>query len=260
MIAASAPALELRNVHVSLGHTAILNGINLAIAAGERVALIGPNGAGKSTLFNVISGRIAPSQGQVWLQGQRIDGLPPHVVHRAGLGRSFQITHIFPNLSVRDNVRCAVLWSLGYRYSFWRRLSRLRDVNERTQQVLAQIQLSDRQDVLAASLSYAEQRALELGMTLASDAPVLLLDEPTAGMSHSETRHFVALIRELTAGKSLLTVEHDMGVVFELADRIAVLAQGEIIACDTPEKVRANVHVQEAYLGTTWAGGTQPSF
>jgi branched-chain amino acid transport system ATP-binding protein len=154
---------------------------------------------------------------------------------------------------VFENLRCAVLWAMGYRYSFWRFLADAHDANERTEQLLRMIKLERRRDVLATNLTYAEQRALEIGITIAGGADVVLLDEPTAGMSRSETSRFVQLIREVTVGKTLLTVEHDMGVVFGLADRIAVLVYGEVIAFDTPEAVRANPKVQEAYLGSVLA-------
>ncbi len=242
-------ALELRNVHKRFGQTDIIRGTDLAIAPGERIALIGPNGAGKSTLFNLISGRFAPSSGQILLNGQRIDGKKPFEINRLGLSRSFQITHLFAGLSVLDNLRCAIVWSLGYRYSFWRFLRHLHDVNARAREVMERIHLDTRRDVLAANLTYAEQRALEIGVTIAGNAPVILLDEPSAGMSRSETTRFVQLIKEVTVGRTLLTVEHDMGVVFGLADKIAVLVYGQIIAFDTPDKVRANPRVQEAYLG-----------
>ncbi|MEO5689461.1 MAG: ABC transporter ATP-binding protein [Burkholderiaceae bacterium] len=253
--AASPPriALELRDVHKRFGKTEIIRGASLQVNAGERVAIIGPNGAGKSTLFNLISGRFAPSSGEIVLNGARIGGLPPHRINRLGLARSFQVSNLFTHLSVFENLRCAVLWSLGYRYAFWRFLASLRDANERAEQVMAMLQLDRRRDVLAVNLTYAEQRALEIGLTIAGGADVLLLDEPTAGMSKSETRRFVQLIRSVTAGKTLLTVEHDMGVVFGLADRIAVLVYGEVIAFDTPEAVRANPRVQEAYLGSVLA-------
>ncbi len=253
--AASPPriALELRDVHKRFGKTEIIRGASLQVNAGERVAIIGPNGAGKSTLFNLISGRFAPSSGEIVLNGARIGGLPPHRINRLGLARSFQVSNLFTHLSVFENLRCAVLWSLGYRYAFWRFLASLRDANERAEQVMAMLQLERRRDVLAVNLTYAEQRALEIGLTIAGGADVLLLDEPTAGMSKSETRRFVQLIRSVTAGKTLLTVEHDMGVVFGLADRIAVLVYGEVIAFDTPEAVRANPRVQEAYLGSVLA-------
>jgi branched-chain amino acid transport system ATP-binding protein len=167
-----------------------------------------------------------------------------------GLSRSFQITNIFPKLSVFENLRCAVLWSLGYKYTFIKFLSGLKDANERTDQLLDMIHLDKKRDVLAMNLTYAEQRALEIGVTIAGGADVILLDEPTAGMSKSETSRFIQLIKEVTVGKTLLTVEHDMGVVFGLADKIAVVVYGEVIAFDTPELVRANPKVQEAYLGS----------
>ena len=257
----SAPVLQIKQLHQRFGKTEVLRGVNLSLAAGERVALIGPNGAGKSTLFDLISGRLAPSSGQIYLHGQRIDGLPAQRIHRLGLARSFQTSQLFGQLSVLDNLRCAALWSLGYGYSFWRRLHRLRDVNARAQALLVQLGLSDKQALPAQQLSYAEQRALELGLTLASGAPLLLLDEPTAGMSRSETERFIALIRLLSQGKTLLTVEHDMSVVFALADKVAVLLDGAIIAFDTPENVRANALVQQAYLGCdigSGAAGQEP--
>jgi branched-chain amino acid transport system ATP-binding protein len=246
-------ALELRDLTKRFGRTEIIRGVSLPVAAGERVAIIGPNGAGKSTLFNLISGRFGPSSGEILLKGQRIDGLPPYEVNRRGLARSFQVSNLFTRLSVFENLRCAVLWSQGHRYAFWRFLADLDDVNDRAEALLHMIKLDRRRDVLAMNLTYAEQRALEIGITIAGGAEVVLLDEPTAGMSQSETRRFVQLIREVTVGKTLLTVEHDMGVVFGLADKIAVLVYGEVLAYDVPEAVRANPRVQEAYLGSVLA-------
>jgi len=246
-------ALELKSLCKSFGKTEIIRGANLAVRAGERVAIIGPNGAGKSTLFNLISGRLAPTSGEVLLNGTRIDGKKPFEINRLGLSRSFQITNIFPRLSVFETLRCAVLWSLGYRYTFLRFLSSLHDANARADQLVAQGGLAARRDVQAVNLTYAEQRALEIGITIAGGAQAILLDEPTAGMSATETARFIALIREATEGKTLLTVEHDMGVVFGLADRIAVVVYGEVIAFDTPEAIRANARVQEAYLGSSAA-------
>lgn len=246
-------ALELRNLCKSFGRTEIIRGANLAVQPGERVAVIGPNGAGKSTLFNLISGRLAPTSGEVLLNGTRIDGRKPFEINRLGLSRSFQITNIFPRLSVFENLRCAVLWSMGHRYTFLRFLSGLHDVNARADELLAQVGLSNKRDVQAVNLTYAEQRALEIGITIAGGAQVILLDEPTAGMSTTETARFIELIRQVTEGKTLLTVEHDMGVVFGLADKIAVVVYGEVIAFDTPEAIRANARVQEAYLGSSVA-------
>ncbi|MDD2546087.1 MAG: ABC transporter ATP-binding protein [Burkholderiaceae bacterium] len=246
-------ALELQDLRKNFGKSEIIRGANLAVRPGDRVAIIGPNGAGKSTLFNLISGRFAPTSGQVLLHGQRIDGKKPYEINRLGLSRSFQITNIFPKLSVFENLRCGVLWSLGYRYTFLRFLSGLKDANERAKELMHMIHLDKKRDVLAVNLTYAEQRALEIGITIAGGASVILLDEPTAGMSNSETSRFIHLIREVTVGKTLLTVEHDMGVVFGLADKIAVVVYGEVIAFDTPDAVRANARVQEAYLGSVVA-------
>ena len=246
-------ALELKDVRKSFGKTEIIRGVNLAVQAGERVAVIGPNGAGKSTLFNLISGRFGLSSGEILLKGQRIDGRKPYEINRMGLSRSFQITNIFPKLSVFENLRCAVLWSLGYKYTFLKALSGLKDANERAEDLMEMIGLHKKRDSLAMNLTYAEQRALEIGITIAGGAEVILLDEPTAGMSKSETTRFIQLIRKVTEGRTLLTVEHDMGVVFGLADRIAVVVYGEVLAFDTPEAVRANARVQEAYLGSVVA-------
>ncbi|HQD14638.1 MAG TPA: ABC transporter ATP-binding protein [Ottowia sp.] len=249
----SGPALQLKDVRKSFGKTEIIRGVSVSVQPGERVGVIGPNGAGKSTLFNLISGRFAPSSGEILLNGQRIDGLKPYEINRRGLSRSFQITNIFPKLSVFENLRCGVLWSLGYRYTFLRFLAGLDDANQRAEQLMRSIHLERKRDTLAMNLTYAEQRALEIGITIAGGADVILLDEPTAGMSRSETRHFIELIKEVTVGKTLLTVEHDMGVVFGLADKIAVVVYGEVLAFDTPEAVRANARVQEAYLGSVVA-------
>ena len=249
----ASPALELINLRKSFGKTDIIRGVNLAVNAGERVAIIGPNGAGKSTLFNLISGRFEPSSGDVMLDGQRINGKKPFEINRMGLSRSFQITNIFPKLSVFENLRCGVLWSLGYKYTFLKFLANLDDANARADELMKMIKLDKKRDVLATNLTYAEQRALEIGITIAGGAGVILLDEPTAGMSRSETSRFISLIKEVTVGKTLLTVEHDMGVVFGLADKIAVVVYGEIIAYDVPEAVRADQRVQEAYLGSSVA-------
>jgi branched-chain amino acid transport system ATP-binding protein len=246
-------SLELKDLRKSFGKTEIIRGVNLAVTAGERVGIIGPNGAGKSTLFNLISGRFEPTSGQVLLNGQRIDGKTPYEINRAGLSRSFQITNIFPKLSVFENLRCGVLWSLGYKYTFLKFLADLKDANDRTDELMEMIKLDKKRDVLAVNLTYAEQRALEIGITIAGGANVILLDEPTAGMSRSETSRFIRLIKSVTVGKTLLTVEHDMGVVFGLADKIAVVVYGEVLAFDVPEAVRANPRVQEAYLGSSVA-------
>jgi branched-chain amino acid transport system ATP-binding protein len=249
------PAVELVDVHKSFGHTLIIRGVSLSLEPGQRHALIGPNGAGKSTLFNLITGKYPVSRGRIRLKGEDVTRLRPHEINRRGLSRSFQVTNIFPRLSVFENVRCGVLWSLGYRYSFWHLVNAAREVQERTEMVLEQLNLAGRRHVPAGVLAYAEQRALEIGITIAGGADVILLDEPTAGMSRSETEHVVQLIRQVSAGKTLLMVEHDMSVVFDLADKIAVLVYGEIIAHDVPARIRANPAVQEAYLGVAQPAG-----
>ena len=243
-------ALELHDVHKSFGSTKIINGVSLEVRAGERHAIIGPNGAGKSTLYNLVSGRFPVSSGKIVLYGEEITGLKPYEINRKGLSRSFQVTNIFHNMSVYENIRCAVLWPAGYRYSFWNRVGGLKDVQRRAEETMERIGLARRRDVLAGVLTYAEQRALEIGITIAGGANVVLLDEPTAGMSRTETAHAVQLIRDVTVGKTLIMVEHDMGVIFDLADRISVLVYGEIIATGAPADIRSNAAVQEAYLGS----------
>ena len=242
-------ALELKDLRKSFGKTEIIRGVDLAITKGERHAIIGPNGAGKSTLFNLITGRYPVTSGEVHMHGENVTGMAPYQINRKGLSRSFQITNIFPRMTVFENIRCALLWPRGYRYSFWQLLHREHDLNQAADRILDQLNLTKRRDLPAGVLSYAEQRALEIGITIGGGADVILLDEPTAGMSHSETDYIVGLIRDVTVGKTLIMVEHDMGVVFNLADRISVLVYGEIIASGPPEQVRGDPKVQEAYLG-----------
>ena len=252
-MSAVAHAIELRGIHKSFGKTPVITGVDLAIRRGERHAIIGPNGAGKSTLFNLISGRHAPTRGSILLGGEDVTGLEPFRINRKGLARSFQVTNIFHRLSVFENIRCAVLWSLGYRYSFWHRLGALADARVRAERVMEEIGLASRRDTPAGVLSYAEQRALEIGITIAGGAGVILLDEPTSGMDRPETAAAVALIRRVSEGRTLVMVEHDMGVVFDLADRITVLAHGAVIASGAPAAIRADPRVREAYLGAAHA-------
>ena len=246
----TSPAVELRAVQKSFGNTAVIRNVNLTVVKGERHALIGPNGAGKSTLFNLISGRLTPTSGTVRLNGEDVTGLPSHLINRRGLSRSFQVTNIFPRLSVWENIRCAVLWSLGYKYAFWRGIEALPDVRARTEAILEAIELIDRRRVQAGVLAYAEQRALEIGITIAGGAGIILLDEPSAGMSVAEAARAVVLIRKVSEGRTLIMIEHDMGVVFDLADRISVLVYGQIIASDIPARIKQDSAVQTAYLGT----------
>lgn len=245
----STPALELKNVHKSFGPAKIIQGVDLAVGKGENHAIIGPNGAGKSTLFNLISGLYSLSDGQIKLNGAVISGKKPYQIQRLGLSRSFQVSNIFQNMTVRENVRCGVLFSMGYGYSFLRNIGAQRDVQEKTAEILERVGLIDKAHLPAALLPYADQRTLEIAITIASDPDVILLDEPTAGMSRSETDRAVELIGHATKGKTLLIVEHDMGVVFGMADRISVLVYGQIIATGKPEQIRGDPKVREAYLG-----------
>ncbi len=242
-------ALELRDVTKSFGEISVMKGVNLAVGSGERHAVIGPNGAGKSTLFNLISGQFAVTGGDIALNGRSISGLSPHEINRSGLSRSFQITNIFHRLSVFENLRIGVLARHGIRFGLFQPVSRMRAVNAETDEILEKVGLLPRRDHMAGDLTYSEQRALEIGMTLTTGADVILLDEPTAGMSREETAKAVELIRSVTVGKTLLMVEHDMSVVFSLCDRVSVLVYGSILATDTPQAISANKQVQEAYLG-----------
>ena len=245
----STPEIELKGLKKSFGPTEVIRGIDLSVVKGERHAVIGPNGAGKTTLFALISGLLKPTSGSIGLKGLDITSLPPHLINRRGLSRSFQVTNIFHKMSVWENVRCGVLWSAGQRYTFWRNVDKAREVNERTAQILAEFNLLERRDVLAGVLTYAEQRALEIAITIAGGADVILLDEPTAGMSRHETDRAVELIRKVSENRTLMIVEHDMSVVFGLADRISVLVYGAIIATGAPDQIRNDPKVKEAYLG-----------
>ena len=247
----STPALQLQDIGYRIGDTEILRPMDLTIAPGERVALIGPNGAGKTTLFNLISGRQRPTRGGIFLNGQTIAGCTPSELHQRGLARSFQITHLFPNLTVLDNMRCALMRSFNIGLCFWRALSKHAALEEKTQLLLTQLQLTAHQNILVKHLSYADQRTLELGLALAADSTLLLLDEPTAGMNPQETGHMTSFIRSLRddLGITIILIEHDMRVVMDISDQIAVLDYGEKIAEGKQKDIQNNQRVIEAYLG-----------
>lgn len=242
--------LSINGLHKRFSNIEVIRGLDLDVEEGERHAIIGPNGAGKSTLFNLISGRLSVSNGSIRLHEQEIANKQPFEIARMGLGRSFQVTNIFPRMTVYQNIQAGVLWMAGARLSFTRLISQCKGVRERTEEILERVGLARRREVPAGLLSYADQRALEIGITLGSNPDVILLDEPTAGMSNTETRRAVELIRHISERKTLIIVEHDMSVVFNLADRISVLAYGQIVATDTPDRIRKNKAVQEAYLGS----------
>jgi ABC-type branched-subunit amino acid transport system ATPase component len=242
-------ALALHGIEKRFGATQILRGVDLTIEAGERHALIGPNGAGKSTLFNLISGMGRASAGRVELNGIDISRFAPAAISRLGLARSFQTTSVFGRLTVFDNLRCAVLAANGDDVRWWHRWTGSRAVDARAAQVLDAVGLLPRRYARAGTLSYAEQRALDLGLALAGGAHTLLLDEPTAGMNRAEAARAIDLIRETTEDRTLLMIEHDMDAVFSLADRVSVLVQGRVIATGTPSAIRADERVRAAYLG-----------
>ena len=241
--------LELKNVKKQFGPTEIIRGVNLNVKKGEIHSLIGPNGAGKSTLYNLISGVYELTSGSIKFNNKNIENLPSYEIFRLGLSRSFQITNIFPKMSVFENVRCGLLWNMNYKYSILKILDNNQDLNDQTNAILEQISLSNYSKEPAGLLSYADQRALEIGITIAGGAETILLDEPTAGMSKSETERATNLIRSIAKNRTVLIVEHDMGVVFDLSDTISVLVYGEVICSDKPEKVKTNKAVKEAYLG-----------
>jgi len=243
------PILQLQGIYKDFEGLEVLFGIDLAIQQGERHAIIGPNGAGKSTIFNIITGKYLPSKGNIFFKGQDVTGTSPYKLNRHGLARSFQITNIFRTMTVFQNVRNAILSRNKIRYNLFSRLDRMMNIQEQTDEVLEQIGLLDRKDVVAGLLSYGQQRALEIGLTIATEPELILLDEPTAGMSSEETREAVKLIGRVTQGRTLIIVEHDMEVVFSLADRITVIYYGEILASGPSDEIRQNQKVKDAYLG-----------
>jgi len=241
--------LELINVHKDFKGLKVLKEVTLSIEEGECHAIIGPNGAGKSTLFNVITGKYKPSQGRIFFNGKDITGIAPHKISRRGLARSFQIINVFPQMTVFSNVRNAILSKKKIRFNPFLRLEKLHDIYEETMRIMKIFGLMEMKDIPASELSYGQQRALEIGISLATDPKLILLDEPTAGMTREQTREAVGLIKNVTKGKTLMMVEHDMDVVFHIADRITVLYYGEILASGTPDEIRKNERVRKAYLG-----------
>ena len=241
--------LETKDLQHSFGSLKVLFGVDLQITEGERHAVIGPNGAGKTTLFNTITGTYYPTKGKVFFKGKDITGFPPHKLARIGIGRSFQITSTFTNLTAFQNIRLAILSKDGIRFNLFHRVDKMKKITQETDEMLKRINLYEDRNTLAANLSYGKSRALEISMAMATDPELILLDEFAAGMSKEETQDAVSLIRNLTEGKTVVIIEHDMDVVFNLADRITVLHYGKILATGTPAEIRNNQDVKDAYLG-----------
>lgn len=247
----SEPLLSVRQLSKSFGGVRAVQDVSLEVQPQEKVALIGPNGAGKTTFYNMLSGRMRPSSGSVMFAGQEITGLPPHEISRLGVSRSFQITNIFTELTARQNVEVALTALHGKGLHLFRLASRDRALRAEAEQVLAQLGLAELAEMRAGVLSYGDKRLLEIAIVLATRPQLVLLDEPTAGMTPEETRQVTRLVRELAASNTytFLITEHDMKVVFDLADRIVVMHRGQLLAQGSPEEIRRDPAVREAYLG-----------
>ena len=234
----------------AFGSLLAVDRVSVNIRRGELRSIIGPNGAGKTTFFRLISGEMVPSGGRIWFDGRDITGMPQHEVARLGVAKSYQITNVFPHLTVLENVRVAVQGH-ARAYDFWSKAARLSDVRARAETLLERIGLGKKATLLAAHLSHGEKRHLEIGIALATNPSLLLLDEPTAGMSPEETDETMRLIRELATGRTVILVEHKMKVVMRISDHITVLHQGQVLAEGSPDEIRANTLVQQTYLGAT---------
>jgi branched-chain amino acid transport system ATP-binding protein len=241
--------LQIQNIHKDFSGLKVLTGVDFAVQAKQRHAVIGPNGAGKTTLFNIISGRFRASSGSILFKGQDISAQPAHVRNRQGVSRSFQITNVFQELTVFENIRSGVRSRSGLRYHFFRRPDSNRQINERTQAIAEEVGLKAVMHMPVSALSYGQQRALEIAITLSTEPELILLDEPTAGMTREETGQAIRMIDRVTAGRTLIIIEHDMDVVFSLADTISVLHYGKILVSDVPDRIRNDQRVKDAYLG-----------
>jgi branched-chain amino acid transport system ATP-binding protein len=239
--------LKIRSLTKRFGYFAAVHNVDLDVAEGERHAVIGSNGAGKTSLFHMITGRLRPTAGSVYFRDTEITGAAPYKIVRLGLARSFQITNIFPNLSVRENLRLSVQARRGGASYFGRSI--ITDTAVRAAELLQQLQLSAVADAAAGSLSYGDQRRLEIGLALALDPMLVLLDEPTAGMSLAASEEIVELLRQIPRATAILLIEHDVDVVLKLADHVTVMHQGEVIARGTPDEVQRDAGVQDAYFG-----------
>jgi branched-chain amino acid transport system ATP-binding protein len=244
----ASPIVRTERLTRSFGSLMAVAHVNFEVERGELRSIIGPNGAGKTTFFRLISGEMPPSSGRIWFDGREITGLPQHRVSRLGVSKSYQITNVFPHLTVLENIRVA---AQTYRlsFNFWGRAAALTAIRDKAGVILKEVGLWDKRELLAAYLSHGEKRHLELGIALSTDPTLLLLDEPTAGMSPEETDETIHLIRRIAAGRTVILVEHKMKVVMNISDRITVLHQGQVLAEGSPAEIRANTRVQQTYLG-----------
>lgn len=241
--------LSVNDLCKRFGGVTATDHVNLAVFKGETHALIGPNGAGKTTLISQLSGLLKPDQGSIVFQGKDITGMPAHQYCEAGLARSFQITSVFPDFSLLDNIALAVQANQGHAFRFWANARHDKTLRESAQEWLNMVNLHDRGDWLASEVSHGERRQLEIAMALATEPSLLLLDEPMAGMGQEESSAMIDILKSLRGEKTVLLVEHDMDAVFALADRISVLVYGKVIATGSPQDIRSNSEVQRAYLG-----------
>ncbi|MBN2031739.1 MAG: ABC transporter ATP-binding protein [Deltaproteobacteria bacterium] len=241
--------LQVRNVYKDFSGLKVLTGVDFKVKENEKHAVIGPNGAGKTTLFNIISGKYKPSSGSIIFKGEDISGRSPHVLTRMKVSRSFQITNVFQELNVLENVRAGVRCDHGLRYHFLKTPGSIAEVNKKTEEILTLVGLAEVKQTLARELSYGQQRALEIAVTLSTEPELILLDEPTAGMTREETGEAIKMIDKVTASKTLIIIEHDMDVVFSLADTVSVLHNGSILISGSPEQIRNDQRVKDAYLG-----------
>ena len=242
------PLLRTEKLVRAYGSLLAVNGVDFSVQEGELRSIIGPNGAGKTTFFRLISGEVMPTSGRIWFRDREVTGTPQHDVARLGIAKSYQITSVFPHLTVLENVRVAAQGP-SRAFDFWRRADGIADARRRAEELLVTVGLASKGRLLAAELSHGEKRHLELAIALAADPVLLLLDEPTAGMSPEETDETMVLIRELAAGRTIVLVEHKMKLVMNISDRITVLHQGQVIADGSPAEIRANERVQQTYLG-----------
>jgi branched-chain amino acid transport system ATP-binding protein len=243
------PLLRLDEIYKDFSGLQVLSGISLEVIEGERHAIIGPNGAGKSTLFNLITGLYKPSRGKIFFSDKDITGWSVYKIARIGISRSFQVINIFPEMTLFENVRNAILSKVNRRFNWGSLLNRSEEIQEESDRIIRLLGMTDVRDLLVSGLSYGRQRQLELALTLARDPVLIMLDEPTAGLDSEETRAIVQLIKQVTEKKTLVIVEHDMDVVFDLADRITVINYGKVLATGYPDEIRENEEVKKAYLG-----------